>query len=83
MRIFFKFLIIFLTITSMGCSYRHYMGLHGPSVKSYPDLHAGITTDRECLECHHPDKSPKGPPTSHPEFTGCLKCHNDDSIQRK
>ena len=36
------------------------------------------TEDYECLECHHPDKDPEGPPTTHPNFTGCLKCHNDD-----
>jgi hypothetical protein len=61
-----------------GCAYRHYLGLHGPSIKLYPDIHEGITEDHECLECHHPDQDPyDGPPTSHPNFTGCLKCHND------
>ena len=29
------------------------------------------------LICHHPDRDPNGPPTSHPQFKGCLKCHND------
>ncbi|MBW2592209.1 MAG: hypothetical protein JRE58_04270 [Deltaproteobacteria bacterium] len=37
-----------------------------------------VTKDRDCLSCHHPDRDPEGPPTSHPQFTGCLKCHNDD-----
>jgi hypothetical protein len=60
-----------------GCAYRHYMGLHGPSVRRTPDIHQGVTEDAECLECHHPDREPVGPPTSHPQFTGCLKCHND------
>lgn len=61
-----------------GCAYRHYLGMHGPSVRSYPDVHEGVTEDADCLQCHHPDRNPVGPPTSHPQFTGCLKCHNDD-----
>jgi hypothetical protein len=60
-----------------GCAYRHYMGLHGPSIRSTPDIHEGVTEDGQCLECHHPDRNPVGLPTSHPQFTGCLKCHND------
>ena len=63
-----------------ACSYRHYLGMHGPSVASFPDIHDGVTGDRECLECHHPDWNPKGPATSHPEFSGCLKCHNDEAV---
>jgi hypothetical protein len=35
-----------------------------------------VTRDDQCLECHHPDHA-QGPPTPHPDFTGCLKCHND------
>jgi hypothetical protein len=35
-----------------------------------------VTRDVQCLECHHPDHA-QGPPTPHPDFTGCLKCHND------
>ncbi len=61
-----------------SCTYRHYLGLHGSSIKRYPEVHEGATDDEECLECHHPDKEPSGPPTTHPNFTGCLKCHNDD-----
>jgi len=60
-----------------GCAYRHYLGLHGPSVRNVPDVHEGVTEDAECLVCHHPDRHPTGPPTSHPQFTGCLKCHSD------
>lgn len=60
-----------------GCAYRHYMGLHGPSIRSTPDIHEGVTEDADCLDCHHPDRDPVGPPTSHPQFTRCLKCHND------
>ena len=60
-----------------GCAYRHYLGMHGPSVRNYPDVHEGVTQDAECLKCHDPEQEPVGPPTSHPQFTGCLKCHND------
>jgi hypothetical protein len=67
----------FLIVMS-SCAYRHYLGFHGPSIKRSPDVHEGVTEDEECLECHHPDKEPSGPPTTHPNFTGCLKCHNDD-----
>lgn len=60
-----------------GCAYRYYMGLHGPSVRMTPEVHEGVAKDADCLGCHHPDRDPEGPPTSHPQFTGCLKCHND------
>jgi len=60
-----------------GCAYRHYLGLHGPTVRGTPDIHDGVTEDAECLGCHDPDGDPIGLPTSHPQFTGCLKCHND------
>ena len=60
-----------------GCAVRHYLGMHGPSIRNTPEVHEGVTEDTECLGCHHPDRNPVGPPTSHPEFTGCLKCHND------
>jgi len=61
-----------------GCAYRHYLGLHGPSIKLYPDTHEEVTEDHECLECHHPARDPSGPPTSHLNFSGCLKCHSDE-----
>ncbi len=61
-----------------GCAYRHYLGVHGPSIKIVAEIHEGITADEDCLSCHHPDHNPTGPPTSHPQFTGCLECHNDD-----
>lgn len=69
--------VIVLVLCS-GCAYRYYLGVHGPSVKAFPDIHEGVTEDQDCLGCHHPDRNPTGPPTSHPQFTGCLKCHNDD-----
>ena len=62
-----------------GCSYRAYLGLHGASIKLYPDEHESAVSDNQCLECHHPD-SAEGPPTPHPNFKGCLKCHNDEII---
>ena len=61
-----------------GCAYRYYLGLHGPSIQAFPDVHQGVTADQDCLKCHDPDANPTGPPTSHPHFTGCLKCHDDD-----
>lgn len=75
-RIQILFLILWLT-NPAGCAYRHYMGFHGPSIRLHPDIHEGVTEDQQCLECHHPDRNPVGPPTSHPQFTGCIKCHND------
>jgi hypothetical protein len=66
-----------------GCAYRYYLGMHGPSVSRHPDIHAGITTDEECLGCHGSQSNPRGPATSHPQFTGCLKCHNDELNDKK
>ena len=60
-----------------GCAYRHYVGLHGPTIWTYPDIHDGAAKDTDCLGCHDPDQNPTGPATSHPRFKGCLKCHND------
>ena len=78
MRLLVKLMLIVGGVLLSGCAYKHYMGFHGPSVRRHPEIHAGITADRECLGCHHPDESSEGPPTSHPQFTGCFKCHNDD-----
>lgn len=60
-----------------GCAYRYYLGMHGPSVRAFPKSHEGVVSDQECLGCHDPARNPVGPPTTHPQFTGCLKCHND------
>ncbi|WP_027362171.1 hypothetical protein [Halodesulfovibrio aestuarii] len=59
-----------------GCAY---MGYHGKSIQTYPDIHAGVRTDKDCLMCHAPQNAVKSgaPETPHPDFTGCLKCHND------
>ena len=76
-----KKIAAFLFIVSLtlmcGCAYRYYMGMHGPSIKAYSDIHEGSKEDAQCLACHHPDNDPQGPPTSHPRFKGCFKCHND------
>jgi hypothetical protein len=77
---FFKIvLILIILLMFSGCAYRYYLGMHGPSIKAFPDEHEGVTEDHECLECHHPNKDPEATPTTHPDFTGCLKCHNDDA----
>ncbi len=67
-------LLVFLT----GCAYRYYLGMHGPSIRQHPEVHKGATKDQQCLKCHDPKlKDAQGPPTTHPQFTGCIKCHND------
>ena len=75
------FLIMFFTM--FGCAYRYYLCLHGPSIKLHPDQHEDVAQDNECLECHDPNNDPEGPPTSHPHFIGCLKCHNDEITPAK
>ena len=71
-------MLLFSTVFGSGCAYRYYMGMHGPSIRLYPEVHQGFREDSECLSCHHPDRDPKGPPTTHPNFVGCFKCHNDE-----
>ena len=61
-----------------SCAYQHYLGMHGPSIKKNPTIHANQTNDQSCLTCHDPKTSVVAPKTNHPNFTGCLKCHNDD-----
>ena len=75
LRMSFLFVLLFIMF---GCTYRYYLGFHGPSIKLNPEQHEDVTQDKECLECHDPKNDPEGPPTSHPHFTGCLKCHNDE-----
>jgi hypothetical protein len=70
-------ILVFAIVLLSGCAYRYYLGMHGPSIRQHPQIHQGVTQDDECLECHHPEGKPDGPPTSHPQFKGCLKCHND------
>jgi hypothetical protein len=63
-------------LVASGCVYRHYLGMHGPSIQQNPETHQGVRDDAQCLACHHPERNPVGPPTNHPQFKGCLKCHN-------
>ena len=64
--------------TLSGCAYRYYLGMHGPTIKNYPEIHIdSIRDDAQCLACHKPDNAENAPPTNHPGFKGCLKCHND------
>ena len=70
-------LILLSLLLICGCAYKHYLGMHGPTIKAYPDIHEDVQEDTQCLACHDPEKDPQGPATSHPGFKGCLKCHND------
>jgi len=72
-----NFLLVISMLLMCGCAYRHYLGMHGPSIKGFPDVHENAASDDQCLACHHPEKDPQGPETSHPGFRGCLKCHNN------
>ena len=71
-------LLAFLT-TSAGCAYRHYLGMHGPSIGNTPDIHdSSLREDAQCLDCHAmQDNAAGAPATTHPTFKGCLKCHSD------
>lgn len=69
-------LLLAVMAALVGCAY---LGAHGPSIQSYPGVHHGITEDTSCLQCHHPDHG-TAPPTPHPSFKGCLKCHNDKVV---
>jgi hypothetical protein len=77
MKIITCFFIVLSLLVICGCAYRHYLGMHGPSIKAYQDIHEGVKEDTQCLTCHDPDNNPQGPETSHPGFKGCFKCHND------
>ena len=67
-------LLIFVSTVIFSCAH---LGFHGPSIRTYPHVHSNVTEDRECIKCHHGD-DPEGPLTPHPNFSGCLKCHNDE-----
>lgn len=61
-----------------GCAYRYYLGMHGPSIRSSPEIHeASVREDAQCLACHGPAGAGDAPQTTHPHFRGCLKCHSD------
>ena len=71
--------LLVVLMSSGGCAYRYYLGMHGPSTRNSPEIHGeSIKEDGQCLECHgSKDNSGDPPSTSHPDFKGCLKCHND------
>lgn len=73
---FNRALLIGITLFFSGCGHMAYLGWHGPSIQLHPDIHEFVEEDDQCLECHHPD-NPEGPASLHPNFTGCIKCHND------
>lgn len=72
-----KSVLLLAILTLAGCGYGYYLGMSGPSIWNYPDIHdAELTEDSQCLECHgSPDNDADAPVTSHPDFHGCLKCH--------
>ena len=47
-------------------------------VKTQSLIHADPKADRSCLMCHGPGSTVIAPKTSHANFKGCLKCHNDE-----
>lgn len=77
MKKYFKGIILTAIATLfLGCGHMAYLGMHGKSVKLFPEIHDDVMQDAQCLECHHPD-NPKGPVSPHPNFKGCINCHND------
>ena len=76
-RLYLTVIALSVLLAASGCAYRYYLGMHGPSIQAHQEIHEGVEADEQCLECHDPGQNPSGPPTSHPKFTGCLKCHND------
>ena len=81
MKFIIRMLLLATVMLSAGCTFRHYLGLHGPSMRNFPDAHdPAITQDSQCLSCHSPQNAAAGsgaPATTHPGFAGCLKCHSD------
>lgn len=67
--------LLLIVVLFSGCAYRYYLGMHGPSIKNSPEIHLDFKQDDQCLQCHDPDSPTDAPPTSHPQFKGCLKCH--------
>ena len=68
-----RWLLGLLLVAAPACAY---LGAHGPTIRSYPDVHKGAAEDTQCRECHA-GTAPEGPVSPHPGFHGCLKCHND------
>lgn len=76
----FAAVLFLLLFACSGCAYRHYLGLHGPSIANSPDIHLDARRDEQCLQCHNPQMPSEAPPTNHPHFKGCLKCHGGESL---
>lgn len=76
-RVFIAAVLLLSALSGAGCAYRYYLGMHGPSIRLSPQVHQGFREDSECLSCHRPGRNPQGPPTTHPTFVGCFKCHSD------
>jgi len=75
----FGVVTLFLLISACATTGLYYLGFHGPSIKQFSEVHEGIRKDQECLECHGLNADDlDGSPTTHPQFVGCLKCHNDE-----
>lgn len=79
MRNLYPLSLVLVIIAISGCAY---LGFHGPSILATPEVHSDVSTDSECLECHHLDRDKDTPQTPHPNFTGCLKCHSDSVVER-
>ena len=84
-----RFLLLALIIILSACiPGAYYLGFHGPSIRLAPDEHEGYTEDEECRDCHGEDSDPdEAPRSTHYNFHGCLKCHDDEvdpaDIKRK
>jgi len=79
----------FIGAGSIGPDLAYHLISALPEKKMYPvdiaeeasrntKAHQSVIEDSECLSCHHPDRDPVGPRTTHPNFVGCFKCHNDE-----
>ncbi len=74
---FARFLLMGIILFVLGCGHTAYLGMHGSSIRLYPDVHeSSIVEDVQCLECHD-SGSTDAPVSPHPEFNGCITCHND------
>jgi hypothetical protein len=73
---FIKILLMGTILIVLGCGHTAYLGMHGRSIRLYPDVHESMEKDSQCLECHD-SGSTDAPVSPHPDFTGCIKCHND------
>ena len=65
--------LLLIVVLFSGCAYRYYLGMHGPSIKDFPDTHLDVKTDDQCLQCHDPDKPTDAPPTSVMSSLRCCK----------